>query len=142
MKRKFKCGFFLFFFLLLCCYGKGQGTGSMEQKIEINQDSRIDQLVAKHVLINQQIKGTDGYRIQIYSDSGNNSKARAQAVLDEFIAKYPTVGAYLTFKSPNYKVRVGDFRTWLDAQRILIEITSDYQNAFIIADIINLPSTN
>jgi len=114
----------------------------MEQKIEINQDSRIDQLVAKHVLINQQIKGTDGYRIQIYSDSGNNSKARAQAVLDEFIAKYPTVGAYLTFKSPNYKVRVGDFRTWLDAQRILIEITSDYQNAFIIADIINLPSTN
>jgi len=52
------------------------------------------------------------------------------------------VRAYLTFKAPNYKVRVGDFRTKLDAQRFLIELTADYPNAFIITDQINLPKTD
>jgi len=55
------------------------------------------------------------------------------------MAKYPDVGTYLTFKTPNYKVRIGDFRTKLDAQRFLNEIIADYPNAWIIEDQINLP---
>ena len=110
------------------------GTGT-----EIVQDERIDMLVQKHIRINQVLNTMDGFRIQLFSDSGNNSKNKAQAVHDEIQSRYPHLGVYLTFKSPNYKVRIGDFRTKLDAQRFLIELTGDYPNAFIIADQINLP---
>jgi len=108
-------------------------------KIEIIQDPKVDVLVAKHIQINQNKGGIEGFRIQIFSDSGNNSKNQAQVTSDEFVAKFPNIKAYRTFKSPNYRVRVGDFRNRLDAQRFLFEIASDYPNAFIISDKINLP---
>jgi hypothetical protein len=108
----------------------------------IVQDPRIEQLVNKHIQASQAIKTMDGFRIQLFSDSGNNSKTRAQVVYDEFMARFPETGVYLTFKSPNYKVRVGDFRTKLDAQRFLNELSGDYPNAFIITDQINLPKVD
>ncbi|MEI6456362.1 MAG: SPOR domain-containing protein [bacterium] len=116
-----------------------QVAGSDSGKVEFIQDEKVGLLVSKHITINQNMGTIDGYRVQIFSDSGNNSKTQAQAASDGFVAKYPNVNAYLTFKSPNYRVRVGDFRSRLDAQRFLSEITDDYPNAFIISDNINLP---
>jgi hypothetical protein len=107
--------------------------------IRLIQDDKVDLLVSKHIQINQNRKGIDGFRIQIFFDSGNNSKTRAKSIYESFLAKYPNIGTYLTFKTPNYKVRVGDFRTRLDAQRFLNEIITDYPNAWIIEDQINLP---
>ena len=132
--------------LLLTCLFLFRGTSLSGQEvrkdsgnIHIVQDEKVDLLVSKHIQINQNRQGIDGFRIQIFFDSGNNSKIRAQSIHESFLAKYPDVGAYLSFKTPNYKVRVGDFRTKLDAQRFLNEIIADYPNAWIIDDQINLP---
>lgn len=111
-------------------------------KTEIIQDSRVDLLVNKHIQINQTLNTMDGFRIQVFSESGNNSKTRAQSVQSDFQSRFPDIGVYLTFKSPNYRVRIGDFRTKLDVQRFLMALTGDYPNAFIVADQINLPKTN
>jgi hypothetical protein len=110
--------------------------------VQIIQDEKVDLLVSKHIQINQNRKGEEGFRIQIFFDSGNNSKTKAESIYEGFKAKYPDVGAYLSFKSPNYKVRVGDFRTRLDAQRFLNEIITEYPNAWIIADMIKLPNVD
>ena len=107
--------------------------------ITIIQDNQVDLLVAKHIKMNENSRGIEGFRIQIFFDSGNSSKTHAQTVYDESVSKFPNVRAYLTFKAPNYKVRVGDFRSKLDAQRLLNEIIIDYPNAWIIEDRINLP---
>ncbi len=139
MKNLVLYSFLLFFPLILPGLILAQRTDSVSGKTEIIQDARVDMLVSKHIQINQTLKTMDGFRIQLFSDSGNNSKTKAQAAHDEFLARYPSMGVYLTFKSPNYKVRIGDFRTKLDAQRFLNEIAADYSNAFIITDQINLP---
>ncbi|MCX6284614.1 MAG: SPOR domain-containing protein [Bacteroidetes bacterium] len=107
--------------------------------VTVYQDKRVDELIQKQVKLNEAGNNQEGYRIQIFSDSGNNSKTKAQSAMDEFLAKHPGVKAYLVFKSPNYKVKVGDFRSKLDAIRYLTEITADFPNAFIISDLINLP---
>jgi hypothetical protein len=130
--------------ILILCLVTGCGFTAMSQdsvksSVQVIQDDRVDLLVSKHVQINQNRNGIDGYRIQIFFDSGNNSKTKAQSIYEEFMQKYPSVGAYLSFKAPNYKVRVGDFRTKLDAQRFLNEIIAEYPNAWIINDLINLP---
>lgn len=134
---------FLFFLLLMGLNNaSAQNQAVTGSNSEIIQDSRVDVLVTKHIQINQKLNTMDGFRIQLFSDSGNNSKNKAQSVQDEIQMRFPGMGVYLTFKSPNYKVRVGDFRTKLDAQRFLIELTADYPNTFIVADQINLPKTD
>jgi hypothetical protein len=128
--------------LILPWMGLSQNSQTAIGKSEVIQDQRVDVLLNKHIRINELNKTIEGYRIQIFSDSGNNSKANAQSLRDEFMSKYPSLGVYLTFKSPNYKVRIGDFRTRLDAQRLLNDISVDFPNAFIVTDQINLPNSD
>ena len=116
-----------------------QQADTLKGKVKVYQDPQVGVLLNKHLQINEKVNGIEGFRIQIFSDSGNNSKTDAQKVYDGFVARYRDLGVYLTFKSPNYKVRVGDFRTRLDAQSFLDEITDDYPNAFITTEVINLP---
>jgi hypothetical protein len=111
---------------------------SQPGKVEIIQDSRILGLIDKHVYLGENGK-LEGYRVQIFFDSGNNSKNRAFAKKGQFLAMYPEVGAYLTFQSPNYKVRVGDFRTRMDAEGFKAKIILDFTDAFVVMDDINYP---
>jgi hypothetical protein len=124
----------LFIILLLPLRGNAQASG----KVDIIQDDRVDLLISKHIQINENLKTTSGYRIQIFFDSGNNSKTKAQSVFERFKGRFPSVGAYLTFKAPNYKVRVGDFTSKLKAQRFLMEVLPDYPNAYLVSDQINI----
>ena len=128
--------------LLLVFSMRVAAQDSLTSGPSVVQDPRVDELVRKHILINTTLSTMDGFRVQVFSDSGPNSKTKAQSMHDEILSKFPGTGVYLSFKSPNYKVRVGDFRTRLDAQRFLIGIIADYPNAFIIADQINLPKSD
>jgi hypothetical protein len=136
----------LFIILLFLCQitmvSRGYSQETASSGVKIIQDDRVDLLVSKHIQINQNRKGIDGFRIQIFFDSGNNSKTNAVAIYTGFTTKYPDVPAYLSFKAPNYKVRIGDFRTRLDAQRMLNEIIGEYPGAWIIEDLINLPKVD
>ena len=46
---------------------------------------------------------------------------------------YPTVQAYIVYDEPNFKVKVGDFRTRLEAYAFLQEIKEVYKG-YIIKD--------
>jgi hypothetical protein len=107
-------------------------------KVDVVQDARIGTLVQKHIYIGEETK-IEGYRVQIFYDSGNNSKNRAFAKKGQFIAQHSGVGAYLSFQSPNYKVRVGDFRTRMDAEGFKVRISGTFTDAFVVKDEINYP---
>lgn len=128
------------FLLFSCILSFFIGYTSYSQKVEIIADAKITSLVAKHIAFNENKNGIKGYRIQIFFDSGNNSKSNAMSSMKEFTNKYPEIGAYLTFQEPNFKVRVGDFRTRLDAKRLLHKISDEFPNSFIVKENnINLP---
>lgn len=131
----------IFFFLVLFTYQSySQKTGKVEV---ITSDVRINSLLEKHIAFNENRESISGFRIQIYFDSGNNSKSRALSVMNEFKAKYPDMGVYLVFQEPNYKIRVGNFRSRMDAQRFLVKITEQFSDAFIVKDNeIDFPNVN
>ena len=81
----------------------------------------------------------DGYRIQIFMESGNDAVEHANQVMEEFKLQYPEIAVYLIFGQPYYRLRVGDFRTRLQAEKIFLELNKKYKNAFITAERINLP---
>jgi hypothetical protein len=60
-------------------------------------------------------------------------------VLSRFSGQYPEIRAYLSFKEPYYRVRVGDFRTRLEAEGFMKSVKTEYPNAFATADKINPP---
>lgn len=119
--------------------------GFREGWVEIRQDPRLDTLLMKYDILRDQVednndnKGIPGYRIQIFFDSGINSGDRARSAKDEFELLYPDIPGYVTWKAPNFRVRVGDFRTRLEAEKALRDISKEYPNAWVIKDEINYP---
>jgi hypothetical protein len=129
---------FLFLFSL-ASGGFSQETQSRGQ-LNINQDERLEELVRRHIHINENNNGIPGYRIRIFSQSGQDARSRAQNVTARFFESYPDVNTYMLWDPPNWKVYVGDFRTRSEALKLQRKINRAYPYSFIISDRINLPS--
>jgi hypothetical protein len=123
------------FFLTLSSIAFSQKA---DNRAYVIRDPRIDQLIEKHQQFNQSNPGVDGFRVQIFFDSGNNSKKAAQTARERFMEVNPGITAYLTFNSPYYRVRVGDFRTKLEAEGFLFQLATSYPNAFTVPDRIQI----
>jgi hypothetical protein len=106
---------------------------------DMHADSRIDSLLQLHIAYNEAFPVMDGFRIHIYMGSGTEALDIAEEMKIEFEEKYEDVPAYITFAEPYYRVRVGDFRTRLEASQFLQRINRKYPNAWVIKEKINLP---
>ena len=144
MKLKSAWLFALMLLFLLPSYGQDKASGYLS----IIQDSQVDSVLTAYDTIrykameNPDNKAIPGYRIQIYFDSGSNSSDRAKSVKEAFALLYPDIPVYVSWKAPNYRVRVGDWRTRLEAEKALQLIMIDYPNAWVIKDEINFPIIN
>jgi hypothetical protein len=107
----------------------------------VSQDEKIRLLLDVHNELSKNRNGIPGFRVQIYMDSGTQARLRTQRARAEFESKYPDVNAYITYDEPNFKLRVGDFRTRLDARRFIEHISDDYprESVYIVVDTINFP---
>jgi len=113
--------------LLLCTFG----TTQAQTRIVGDTDATL--MVERHVELNSRVKTIPGFRVQIASFSGINAKNSAFNLRDQFITDYPEVQSYIIFDEPNFKVKVGDFRTRLEAYAFLQEIKEVYKG-YIIRD--------
>lgn len=92
------------------------------------KDERIDLLIEDYI----KNKKSSGYRIQIFSSS--NNRWEAVKARSEFLKKYPEEKSYLIYQAPNYKVRIGDYISRLNAYERLELIKIDFPSAFIVVD--------
>lgn len=100
------------------------------------QDSLANQLVERQRQLNSQKLTMPGYRIQIYF---GGERARANTLKSDFLQEYPEMGAYVIYQQPNFKLRVGDFKTRLEASKFLTEMQTRFAMAFIVNDEVRLP---
>ncbi len=107
----------------------------------VSQDEQIQLLMDVHQKLIKRQQGIPGFRVQIFMDSGTQARLRTQRARAEFESKYPDINAYITYDEPNFKLRVGDFRTRLDARRFIEYISEDYprESVYIVLDTINFP---
>ena len=136
----YRTGFGICFLIMVCVkINFAQGNSG---HVEIIQDDRIPRLVEKHNELNERQSDIDGYRIQIFFDSGNNSKKKTNDAMQRFMDKYPDVKAYISFKEPYYRVRVGNFRSLIESEGFLKKIQVDYPNAFPVKEKVYFPGTD
>lgn len=111
----------------------------VDSTLTINRDARLDSLIMRHRRINKQKDGFDGYRVQLFSGSGTDARQQANELRAEFIGLNPIIPAYLIYQAPNFKVRVGDFRTELEAIRLQRELSYQYPGGFVARDLVKFP---
>lgn len=111
----------------------------VDSTLSIQRDVRLDSLVMRHIRVNKQKDGLDGYRVQLFSGSGTTAREEANELRAEFMGNHPDVPAYLLYQTPNFKVRVGDFRTELEAIHLQRELAYQYPGGFVVRDEIKFP---
>jgi len=91
----------------------------------------IDLLLQKSFLLNKEKGGIEGFSIKIYT---GESRDMARKTKYSFMRKFPEIISVSYERvSPNWVVKVGKFRTKLEAQKLQSIIRSEYPNTFIIS---------
>jgi hypothetical protein len=114
-------------FLLLIC-GSISPTFGQENKVQINQDSKIEELVKIKKSIDSEQFSDQYYAIQLYY--GNYTAAKK--IVEDFNLNFEGIDTSLIFETPNYKVRVGRFKNLNKANLLLEEIKKTYPGAFLL----------
>lgn len=129
---------FIFLVLVLSAFNNtgilAQVLMPAEGKIEVVQDEKISQLAEQYKKMSLNNPEIDGYRVQIFFDSGSNSKSAAANMKTAFEAVFPETKSYLSYKEPYYRVRVGNFRTQIEAVGFQKKIAAEYPNSFPVKD--------
>jgi hypothetical protein len=135
--------FNLFFILLvLICFGSSFGysqiaattTPSGKDTVEIIQDYKIKELMDKSIELNSKTT-VRGYRVKIHFGT---EKSQAHEIKEKFNNKYSNITSYVRYDQPYFSVRVGNFRTKLEAYKFFKQIQSEYPQAFLVQDEIEL----
>lgn len=108
--------------------------------VVVVKDPLIDSLISRRINLNKGVAHTgtpivvNGYRIQIFY---GNERKEAYHIQDKFKSLYPEYNTYISYTQPNYRVKVGDFRTRLEAQKMMVELRPIFPTLFIFNERIN-----
>ena len=136
--------------LTICDYLRQQGN------VELLQDPRLEELVGKtskiynaasHLQVNkagERVIVSPGYRVRVVS--GNNqitSKNEAFKIEDELKFYIPDLQTYVLFKTPNWRLVVGNYRTQEEATAALRVLKKKFpiygREMFVVNDDIEIP---
>lgn len=125
---------FVFFILILGF----SNLNAQEGNVEIVKDPKIESLIKQEGQIIPPATSPQltGYRIQLFFD---DNKSKVDEARSKFLSLHPKVDTYINYNSPNYFLKVGDFRTQMEAEKVKATIDSQFPTAFIVKEKINLP---
>jgi len=105
-----------------------------EGKINIHEEEGISFLLDTYIEMNKRNSYVDGYRIQLYSGSGQKAKHAAMNVKSELLELFPDEQIYMSFTAPFWIVRVGNYRNKYEALGLLIKLRKEFPNSYIVKD--------
>ncbi|WP_448701465.1 SPOR domain-containing protein [Mucilaginibacter sp. AW1-3] len=133
------CG--IAFFVLLSVSALAQTRGT----VTVVKDPRIDTVLAKRAELSklpnsgQSSNSGNGFRVQFFMGSNRTEAYNAQAKFNEL---YPDIKTYIMYSEPNFKVKAGDFKSRLEASRLMEQLRKQFTSLIIIPEKINLPKTD
>ncbi|MEO1487245.1 MAG: SPOR domain-containing protein [Bacteroidota bacterium] len=98
---------------------------AQEGSITIEQDAKIEQLLNLYSKVNSNI---GHYQIQV----GFGSYQKAQNLKTRVESDFPGWYSKIEFESPTYRVRLGKFKTKLEAERKFLEVRKKYPEAMLL----------
>ncbi|MDB5267727.1 MAG: hypothetical protein JWP58_767 [Hymenobacter sp.] len=80
---------------------------------------QVEQRLRDQAYTNQNVKYAQGYRLLVYLGL---ERDQVMAIRRTVIGRYPDETDYITFKSPVYRLYIGDYLTKLDAARAMARL--------------------
>lgn len=130
-------------FILLLVHGSFYFSAAQNSvtpgKVTVKFDKGIESTINTYMV---EVAGEKqkGFRVQLCSESGNNARGVANSIKSRFLNRYNGIPAYLKWESPNFKVRVGDFKNRLDATLFWKQIVAEFPASYVVIDEINMIS--
>ncbi len=121
-------------------------------RVQLMQDGRLTQLLGNQPKTyyangnkanNSGVFTAMGYRIRVFSgNQQNTSKTRAYNIQKEMNALMPDLKTYVVFKTPNWRLLVGNYRTSEEANAMLRELRRQFpaygKEMFVVKEEIEL----
>jgi hypothetical protein len=107
----------------------------------IYRDPRVDSLIKKQIQINEVTtresrRNIPGFRIQVASSNDRNMVFNIKTKIYQL---YPELKPYLIYQPPNYKLKVGNFRTPEEADPYLQKLIQNFPSGvYLVPDIIEV----
>jgi hypothetical protein len=123
---------------LICFFILTHASGQTPGKVEVIKDPQIDSLIARRIALSKTgVKATgaiSGFQVQIYLGSDRQAAYEAQ---NRFKSLYPSINTYISYTEPNYKVQAGDFRSRMEAQKLVNDLKQTFSTLLIIPASVN-----
>ena len=117
-----KSFFSIFFtFILFNIYSQ-----NLNQKI--NDNSKFLKLIELSKIANNEYFNSSYFSIQVYS----GTYKEADSIMNFVKGKYINDSIYFFFETPNYKVQLGKYKSKIEAQKSLREVSKVFKSAFIL----------
>ena len=78
----------------------------------------------------------DGFRVQIFF---SNDRELINKQRENFVKNNRDIETYIEYDAPNYSIKVGNFRTELEAEQLRQSISSEFPSSIIQKSKIELP---
>ncbi len=101
------------------------------QRVEINAEPAIEQMMNTWTAYNRANPRIKGWRVQIASST---DRQHIEAARSQFLSFYPAIPADWIHERPYYKLRVGAFRSRQEAMAFLLQIRHAYPDAYPTRD--------
>ena len=118
-----KKSFFSIFFALIFFNVSSQNLNK-----KINDNPKFLKLIELSKNANNEYFKSNYFSIQVYSGTYNEADSIMNFVKD----KYINDSIYFYFETPNYKVQLGKYRSKIEAQKSLREVSKEFKSAFIL----------
>jgi len=121
-------------FLIICMLSASFAMAQEEGSLTIESSESIKNIIAKKKAHNKATTKVKGFRIQIFFGNEQGAyKAR-----EDFKTLFPETYLKIENFPPDWKVRVGNYKTRLEADYALVEIKEAYLGAVVIPELINV----
>lgn len=128
-------------FLFTTLFGNAQDSSYSSGGVIVHKDARIDALVKKQASINKESKKNAartmrGYRLLVIN---TNNRDEAIAAKTKVYTLFPDQKAYLSYQSPYFKLKAGNFKTRDEAAKYQKAMNTVFpKGVFIINDIVEV----
>jgi SPOR domain len=101
------------------------------QKIQINEDPAITEMMSVWTKSNNDNPKMAGWRVQILSSTDRKQVEDGKI---KFKSLYPNIHADWMQEKPYYKLRIGAFTSKLEALAMMLAIKANYPGAYTVQD--------
>jgi len=114
-----------------------------EGVVRMSGDPRIEQLLRLYMSVSQRDSSFQGFRIQLLSRGAYGVDMEAlQQFIEEFSLEFPDIPIYLQYIDPDFKIRIGNFRSRLESIPTLKRVVRKYPNCYPVKTIIHFRDLN